>query len=161
LKRTIRDLGGQFPKVLAQEGSDSADKVLHDFKQLKPAILFGTESFWHGVDLPGDQLELLVITRLPFSVPGDPIDTARMALVEKRGANSFAAYSLPAAVLRFKQGFGRLIRTASDQGVIVVTDNRLVKSNFGQAFLNSVPTEIKIATCWEEVDSLLDFGQES
>lgn len=161
LKSTIRDLGGQFPKVLAQEGSDSADKVLHDFRQLKPAILFGTESFWHGVDLPGDQLELLIITRLPFSVPGDPIDTARMELVEKRGANSFAAYSLPAAVLRFKQGFGRLIRTASDQGVIVVTDNRLVKTNFGQAFLNSVPTEIRIASCWEEVSNLLDFGQES
>lgn len=159
IRQTVTDLGGQFPKLLAQEGSDSVEKMLHDFKQLKPAILFGTESFWHGVDLPGDQLEVLVITRLPFSVPGDPIDTARMELVEKRGDNSFACYSLPAAVLRFKQGFGRLIRTGTDQGVIIVTDNRLVRSNFGQSFLNSVPSEVEIATCWEEVHKALEFGQ--
>ncbi len=157
IRQTVSDLAGRFPKLLAQEGSDSADKILYGYKQLKPAILFGTESFWHGVDLPGDLLELLVITRLPFSVPGDPIDTARMELVEKRGANSFASYSLPAAVLRFKQGFGRLIRTAADQGVIIVTDNRLVRSSFGQAFLNSVPSDVEIATCWEEVEKGLTF----
>jgi|GEM_PF-2108602 len=159
LQQTVRDLAGQFPKLLVQEGADSADKALHDFVQLRPAILFGTESFWQGVDLPGKLLEVLVITRLPFSVPGDPIDSARMELVEKKGANSFVSYSLPSAVLRFKQGFGRLIRSSTDQGVIIVTDNRLVKSSFGQVFLNSVPSEIEIASSWEEVENAVDFLQ--
>jgi ATP-dependent DNA helicase DinG len=150
------DLGHEFPRLVRQDSSDSADRALHEFIRLKPAILFGTESFWQGVDLPGELLEILVITRLPFSVPGDPIDTARMELVEKKGANSFATYSLPAAVIRFKQGFGRLIRTRSDRGVVIVTDNRLVKSNFGQVFLNSVPAEAVIASSWEEVQGAID-----
>jgi ATP-dependent DNA helicase DinG len=157
LLQTERDLAGQFPKLLVQEGADSADKALHDFVQLRPAILFGTESFWQGVDLPGKLLEVLVITRLPFSVPGDPVDSARMELVERRGANSFVSYSLPSAVLRFKQGFGRLIRSSMDQGIIIVTDNRLVKSSFGQVFLNSVPSEVEIASSWEEIERALDF----
>ena len=156
LLKTARDLEGRVPRIIVQEGPDAADKAIHDFMQMKPAVLLGTESFWQGVDLPGDLLELLIITRLPFSVPGDPIDTARMEEVERKGLNSFASYSLPSAVLRFKQGFGRLIRTGRDQGAIVVTDNRLVKSSFGQVFLNSVPSEIEIATCFEEVISSVD-----
>jgi len=157
LHQVLNDLGGKFPRIVAQETTDSAERALFEFRQMKPAILFGTESFWHGVDLPGEELELLIITRLPFSVPGDPIDSARMELVEQKGENSFANYSLPAAVLRFKQGFGRLIRTSYDKGVVIVTDNRLVKSNFGQTFLNSVPAGIEIATSPEDIDKSLEF----
>ncbi len=157
LHQVVNDLGAKFPRIVAQESTDSAERALFEFRQMKSAILFGTESFWHGVDLPGEELELLIITRLPFSVPGDPIDSARMELVEQRGENSFASYSLPAAVLRFKQGFGRLIRTSHDKGVVIVTDNRLVKSNFGQTFLSSVPADILIASGPDEIDKTLSF----
>jgi len=156
LKSTVSDLGGRFPRLVVQDSADAADRALADFRQLKPAILFGTDSFWQGIDLPGELLEVLVITRLPFSVPGDPIDSARMELIEKRGGNSFAEYSLPTAVLRFKQGFGRLIRTSLDEGVVLVTDSRLVKSSFGQVFLNSVPAEVVITSCWDEVEREID-----
>lgn len=157
LHQAVDDLATKYPRIIAQESTDSAERVLFEFRQTKSAILFGTESFWHGVDLPGEELELLIITRLPFSVPGDPIDSARMELVEQRGENSFVSYSLPAAVLRFKQGFGRLIRTSHDKGVVIVTDNRLVKSNFGQTFLNSVPAEVLIASGPDEIDKTLSF----
>jgi DNA polymerase-3 subunit epsilon/ATP-dependent DNA helicase DinG len=95
----------------------------------------GTRSFWEGVDLPGDDLQSLVITRLPFNVPTDPIFAARSETFE----NSFMEYGLPEAILRFRQGFGRLIRRKTDRGVVTIFDSRLTSKRYGKAFLDSLP----------------------
>ncbi len=95
----------------------------------------GTNSFWEGVDIVGDRLSLLVITRLPFSVPTDPIFAARSELFD----NPFIQYAVPQAILRFKQGFGRLIRSSQDRGVVAVFDRRVISRRYGRAFLTSLP----------------------
>lgn len=149
--QTARKLRSSGFEVFAQSISGTAEQILRDFKRCKLAVIFGTDSFWEGIDLPGNQLELLMITRLPFATPTEPVEAARMEQLEEKGVNSFMGYSLPNAVLKFKQGFGRLIRQKSDAGYIVVTDNRLVKSNFGQIFLNSVPAELNVLYNQEEL----------
>jgi ATP-dependent DNA helicase DinG len=152
-RQTKEGLRSSGIDVLAQSVSGTAEQILSDFKKSKLAVIFGTDSFWEGVDLPGSQLELLMITRLPFATPAEPIEAARMERLESAGENSFVGYSLPNAVLKFKQGFGRLIRQKSDKGIIIVTDNRLRKARFGQTFLNSVPAELNIIY---EQDELID-----
>ena len=102
-------------------------------------VLFGSQSFWEGVDVPGDSLSVLIICRLPFKVPSDPVIKARMELIEKNGGNSFMEYSLPEAVIKLRQGFGRLIRRKSDRGVIMITDTRILTKFYGKIFFNSLP----------------------
>lgn len=156
-QQTSRGLQAAGFEVLGQSLSGTAEQVLAAFRRARMAVIFGTDSFWEGIDLPGTQLEVLIITRLPFATPTDPIEAARMDMVEKAGENSFASYSLPNAVLKFKQGFGRLIRQKTDRGYIIVTDNRLFKSNFGQIFLNSVPAELNVVYSQEDFIDKLDF----
>jgi ATP-dependent DNA helicase DinG len=103
------------------------------------SVLFATDSFWEGVDAPGETLSMVVITKLPFRVPSDPIQQARAEAVEKRGGSSFMEISVPEAIIKFKQGFGRLIRHSDDRGVAVVLDSRLATSTYGQLFVESLP----------------------
>jgi ATP-dependent DNA helicase DinG len=122
-----------------RQGEEERGKLLSRFKTEITSVLFATDSFWEGVDSPGDTLRLVVLCRLPFRVPSDPVLAARMEDLERRGLDSFMNFSLPEAVTRFKQGFGRLIRHTDDSGAVVILDTRLVRKNYGALFLASVP----------------------
>ncbi|MRX70967.1 ATP-dependent DNA helicase DinG [Bacillus lacus] len=126
--------------LLAQgTGSGSRSKITKNFKQFPKAILLGTASFWEGVNFPGEELSSLMIVRLPFQPPDEPIAAARSEKIEKQGGNAFYQYSLPEAILRFRQGFGRLIRTKDDKGVLFILDRRISTTRYGKHFIQSLP----------------------
>jgi ATP-dependent DNA helicase DinG len=127
-----------------KQGAFPRAKLLDKFRIEDNSVLFATDSFWEGVDVPGDALKLVIITRLPFRVPTEPIIEARVEYMENQGLNSFTDYSVPVAVLKFKQGFGRLIRTKTDKGVVLVLDKRLISKFYGKFFLNSLPKCTKL-----------------
>jgi len=123
-----------------RQGAELArSSMLARFKEGRPACIFGTDSFWQGVDVPGEALSNVIITRLPFPVPDRPLTAARMEKIRDEGGDPFLEYSLPEAVLKFKQGFGRLIRTKTDTGIVVVLDRRIVEKWYGRAFLDAIP----------------------
>jgi ATP-dependent DNA helicase DinG len=122
-----------------KQGDDDRTRLLQDFLADESSVLFATDSFWEGVDAPGDTLRLVVLCRLPFKSPNDPVFEARREAIEKNGGNPFMDLSLPQAVMKFKQGFGRLMRRSSDHGVVAVLDGRLIKKRYGSFFLNSLP----------------------
>jgi ATP-dependent DNA helicase DinG len=125
--------------VLKQGDGLPRGRMLEEFRAAGSAVLFGTDSFWEGVDVPGDALQNVIITRLPFAVPTHPLQEARTQAIKDRGGDAFREYSLPQAILKFKQGFGRLIRTATDTGIVVVLDKRLVKMRYGRQFIDALP----------------------
>jgi len=125
--------------TLYRQGEDDRSRLLDHFKTDVSSVLLATDSFWEGVDVPGDSLRMVIIGRLPFRVPSDPVLQARMEALERRGGNPFMEMSLPEAVMRFKQGFGRLMRAHSDGGIVLVLDGRILRKRYGSAFLNSLP----------------------
>jgi ATP-dependent DNA helicase DinG len=125
--------------ILVQGGGAPRSKLLEQFKSMPRSVLFGTDSFWGGVDVPGEALSNVIITRLPFSVPDHPLIEAKLELIEERGGDPFAEYSLPEAILKLRQGVGRLIRTKADRGIIVILDNRIVTKPYGRAFMQALP----------------------
>ncbi|MDR0314015.1 MAG: ATP-dependent DNA helicase DinG [Treponema sp.] len=138
-------------RVLKQ-GDDDRSRLLKAFLEDKSSVLFATDSFWQGVDAPGDTLRLVIICRLPFRTPNDPVFEARCERLEEAGGNSFMDLSLPEAVMKFKQGFGRLMRRSSDRGVVAILDSRLLKKQYGRIFLQSLP---ETRTCFGSLKDLL------
>ena len=126
-----------FPLLL--QGTAPRSVLLERFKTTPNAVLFATASFWQGVDVPGEQLSCVIIDRLPFAVPSDPIVAARMRALKEDGRDAFAEYQVPEAVLALKQGFGRLIRSRSDRGILAILDNRIQRMRYGKIFLESLP----------------------
>ncbi|MEQ9617942.1 MAG: helicase C-terminal domain-containing protein [Deltaproteobacteria bacterium] len=122
-----------------RQGAMPRARLLEKFRIVDRSVLFATDSFWEGVDVPGNALRLVIIARLPFRVPTEPIIEARVEHMESQGLNSFIEYSVPVAVLKFKQGFGRLIRTRSDIGAVLVLDKRIISKFYGRYFLESLP----------------------
>ena len=122
-----------------KQGDDDRTRLLQTFLSDESSCLFATDSFWEGVDAPGDTLRLVIICRLPFRTPGDPVHEARREALVKNGGNPFMELSLPQAVMKFKQGFGRLMRRSADRGIVAVLDGRILKKAYGRLFLHSLP----------------------
>ncbi|NUQ53984.1 MAG: helicase [Phycisphaerales bacterium] len=145
LARRLRDQLSQRGITLLAQGLDgSRQAILERFRGEPRAVLFGAASFWQGVDVRGDALRNVIITKLPFEPPDRPLTQARVELIESRGGDAFREDSLPRAVIRFKQGFGRLIRSASDTGRVVVLDPRIATSGYGRSFLAALPKDVPV-----------------
>ena len=127
----------EFPMLL--QGSAPKNALLEEFRMTPNAVLFATSSFWQGVDVQGEQLSCVIIDRLPFAVPNDPVVGARIKAIDEDGGNAFFEYQVPSAVISLKQGFGRLIRSLHDRGLLCLLDNRILKKQYGRVFLNSLP----------------------
>jgi ATP-dependent DNA helicase DinG len=125
--------------IVLKQGDEDRHKLLKSFIRITNSALFATDSFWEGVDSPGETLSVVIICRLPFKVPTDPITIARMEYIRQKGGNPFLEFSLPEAVIRLRQGFGRLMRSKQDRGAVVILDSRIIKKAYGEAFLASLP----------------------
>ncbi len=149
------DLYAENILLLAQGKGISRSMMLYEFKKNKKSVLLGTNSFWEGVDIPGEALSILILTKLPFLVPSDPIVEAFIELLEFEGKNSFMHYMLPNALLKYRQGFGRLIRNKTDKGLVIVLDKRVIKTFYGKYFREILPTKTKIILSESQMSKFL------
>jgi len=126
-------------ELLQQGAGIDRTMLLKHFKAEGSSVLFGTDSFWQGVDVPGVALSNVIIVRLPFAVPDKPLIAGRLEQIRTQGGNPFYDYQLPSAIIKFKQGFGRLIRSKTDTGIVVILDSRIVNKSYGERFLAAIP----------------------
>jgi ATP-dependent DNA helicase DinG len=158
--RAIRDaLHGRVPGPLLIQGEAPKHVLLDRFRDSGAAVLVATMSFWEGVDVPGSALRLVVLDKIPFAVPSDPVVAARCARIEAEGGNPFTQYSVPSAAITLKQGFGRLIRTKKDAGLVALLDRRAVRKGYGKSLLASLPPARRVRTLddvrmfWHDIDA--------
>jgi ATP-dependent DNA helicase DinG len=136
LKDRIEEAG--YPLLV--QGQNAPRKILIErFRATENAVLFGTASFWQGIDVQGETLRNVIIVKLPFAVPDEPIVEARLEVIQREGGNPFMEYSVPEAIIKLKQGFGRLIRSKTDRGIVVLLDSRVTSKRYGKLFLDSLP----------------------
>ena len=147
----LRDRGAEGRWPLFVQGEGDRSRLLRDFTRSGEAVLLGTASFWEGVDVPGHPLRALVIQKLPFRVPSEPMTEARIEAMEERGENSFQGYMVPDAAMRLKQGVGRLIRTRTDRGAVLILDDRLLTKRYGRDLLDTLPPMPLARGRWGEV----------
>jgi ATP-dependent DNA helicase DinG len=147
----------EFPMLLQGDAPKSA--LLEEFRLTPHAVLFATSSFWQGVDVQGEQLSCVIIDRLPFAVPSDPVVAARVKAIDADGGNAFFQYQVPAAVITLKQGFGRLIRSLHDRGLLVLLDNRILKKQYGRVFVESLPNYSR-TTDMGQVEEFFRVGEQ-
>ncbi|MEZ4654720.1 MAG: helicase C-terminal domain-containing protein [Candidatus Eisenbacteria bacterium] len=140
-------------RLLAQGMGEGRHRLRASFEESEPAVLLGAASFWEGVDFPGQDLEVLILARLPFGVPSDPVVQARSERAEAQGQNAFNDYYLPEAILRFRQGFGRLIRRSGDRGLFIVVEPRLHQRGYGAQFQRAVGVRFQPMPGWREIVS--------
>ena len=157
--RAIRNaLHGRVPGPLLVQGESPKHVLLDRFRASGAAVLVATMSFWEGVDVPGNALRLVILDKIPFAVPSDPVVAARCARIEAEGGNAFAQYSVPSAAITLKQGFGRLIRTRKDAGLVALLDRRAVKKGYGRSLLAGLPPARRVRTLddvrvfWQDLD---------
>ena len=153
----LHDACKDLPYRILLQGERPKHRLLEAFREV-PSVLFATQSFWEGVDVPGEALSLVVIDRLPFAPPGDPVVAARLRALEAQGRDGFAELQVPSAALALRQGFGRLVRTRGDRGLVAVLDRRLVTKGYGRAFLATLPScpllrSVEAARAWWEADA--------
>jgi ATP-dependent DNA helicase DinG len=129
----------EIPWETLMQGTGPRSALLEAFRNTPNCVLFATSSFWQGVDVPGEQLSCVIIDKLPFAVPSDPVVEARIAAIRDDGGDAFHSYQVPQAAIALKQGFGRLIRSRTDRGVLSLLDNRVTKTRYGQIFFDSLP----------------------
>ena len=147
MMRAFRDaLRGEWSHPTWMQGEAPKRVLLERFRASGDAVLFATSSFWEGVDVPGRALRLVVIDKLPFDAPNDPVTAARIARLQQQGRDPFADYQVPVAALALKQGFGRLIRTRRDAGIVAILDRRLLTRAYGRTLLDSLPPASRLAT---------------
>ncbi len=144
--------GGKELPVFSQTQRSSRYALIEGMAQSKNGILMGTSSFWEGIDLSGEMLEILIITKLPFQVPSDPIVKAYSESLAQNNVNSFLEFTVPECILKYRQGFGRLIRTSYDQGIFINLDNRIVTKRYGKQFQDAIPVNMKM---FSTLDSLI------
>jgi len=136
---------------LLVQGEAPRDHLIRRFRDAGSAVLLGTDSFWEGVDVPGRPLRALLLAKVPFRVPSEPMTAARLEALEERGVDGFRHYLLPLAALKLKQGFGRLIRSRADVGVVLLLDSRIVKRTYGELLLSSLPPAYRVIAPWEQL----------
>jgi ATP-dependent DNA helicase DinG len=139
MQKMYEALKDDLPYPLLLHGTMTRNELLYQFRTTPHAVLFGTSSFWQGIDVQGERLSCVIIDRLPFSVPSDPVLQARVKAIEKNGGSGFFDYQVPKAAIALKQGFGRLIRSTTDRGVLVMLDRRIQHPTYGKIFLESLP----------------------
>jgi ATP-dependent DNA helicase DinG len=145
----------EVPYQTLLQGTGPRSALLEEFRSTPNAVLFATASFWQGVDVPGDQLSCVIIDKLPFAVPSDPVVEARVSAIRDEGGDAFNSYQVPQAAIALKQGFGRLIRSRTDRGVLALLDNRITKTRYGQIFFDSLP-DYAFTTKREDVERFFD-----
>jgi ATP-dependent DNA helicase DinG len=154
----LRKAGVERRWPLFVQGEAARARLLESFVASRRGVLLGVSSFWEGVDVPGDPLRGIVLTKLPFKVPTEPLTAARIEAIEKNGGSSFMEYVLPHAALRLKQGFGRLIRATTDRGAVALLDRRILEKGYGRYFLGTLPPAPVVTAPWIETsEQLLRF----